>query len=190
MAKFYKERAENKANISHGHLFFRSYALAYPFMLGSIILLDFFCCLFVFLFGLRIFQLSYLFVNDYQEHLNENPRNWKYRTDTTINLASSLPVFANTSWIVFISSRLHFCTTSALCMLRPLATRCHGHMLQRHSTYNHSPLRKMLSRLEIHFNLWHFYNFQRIRSTDLQFCYDIILTVIRVKMMDDRGIYV
>ena len=151
MAKFYKERAENKANISHGHLFFRSYALAYPFMLGSIILLDFFCCLFVFLFGLRIFQLSYLFVNDYQEHLNENPRNWKYRTDTTINLASSLLVFANTSWIVFISSRLHFCTTSALCMLRPFATRCHGHMLQRHSTYNHSPLRKMLSRLEIHF---------------------------------------
>ena len=124
-------------------------------MLGSIILLDFFCCLFVFLFGLRIFQLSYLFVNDYQEHLNENPRNWKYRTDTTINLASSLPVFANTSWIVFISSRLHFCTTSALCMLRPFATRCHGHMLQRHSTYNHSPLRRMLSGLKILFFSWH-----------------------------------
>ena len=151
MAKF-----ENKGNISHGLCL----------GLGSIILLDFFCCLFVFLFGRRIFQLSYLFVNDYQEHLNENPRNWKHRTDTTINLASTLPVFANTSWIVFISSRLHFCTTSALCMLRPLAIRCHGHMLQRHST-TILLSRRMLIRLAIHLILCHFYNFQRIRSTDL-----------------------
>ena len=159
-------KSENKGNIRHRHF-------VWVLDLYSFGIFLLFVRLFIWTENLPI--LSYLFVNDYQEHLNENPRNWKHRTDTTINLASTLPVFANTSWIVFISSRLHFCTTSALCMLRPLAIRCHGHMLQRHST-TILLSRRMLIRLAIHLILWFYATFITFSVSDQPICSSVMIS--------------